>query len=79
MGLTQCRTIHCIQCPVPTDGLALCAPQVAPYAACLRGRVFAPTGFLKLVFNRADGVVLGVHSALSKRRWKSTVLCQPCP
>jgi len=33
----------------------------APYAACLRGRVFAPTGFLKLVFDRVDGRVLGVH------------------
>ena len=31
------------------------------YTACLRGRVFAPQGFLKLVFDRADGRVLGVH------------------
>ena len=34
---------------------------VAPYAACLRGRVFAPQGFLKLVFDRADGRILGTH------------------
>lgn len=34
---------------------------VAPYTACLRGRVFAPQGFVKLVFNRADGRILGVH------------------
>ena len=34
---------------------------VAPYSACLRGRVFAPQGFLKLVFDRADGRIVGVH------------------
>jgi NAD(P) transhydrogenase len=33
----------------------------APYTACLRGRVFAPQGFLKLVFDRADGRIIGVH------------------
>ena len=34
---------------------------VAPYTSCLRGRVFAPQGFLKLVFDRSDGRVVGVH------------------
>ena len=34
---------------------------VAPYEQCLRGRVFAPQGLLKLVFDRSDGRVLGVH------------------
>mmetsp|Transcript_84944 Transcript_84944/g.162551 ORF Transcript_84944/g.162551 Transcript_84944/m.162551 type:complete len:870 (-) Transcript_84944:276-2885(-) len=31
------------------------------YDACLRGRVFAPTGLLKLVFREKDGVIVGVH------------------
>jgi NAD(P) transhydrogenase len=31
------------------------------YDACLRGRVFAPVGLLKLVFREEDGVILGVH------------------
>jgi len=31
------------------------------YDACLRGRVFAPTGLLKLVFRVKDGVIIGVH------------------
>jgi len=31
------------------------------YSACLRGRVFAPVGLLKLVFRRSDGVIVGVH------------------
>ena len=34
---------------------------IAPYSACLRGRVFAPQGFLKLVFDRSDGRIVGVH------------------
>jgi hypothetical protein len=34
---------------------------VAPYTDCLRGRVFSPEGFLKLVFDKADGKILGVH------------------
>ena len=34
---------------------------IAPFDACLRGRVFAPQGFLKLVFAKADGRILGVH------------------
>ena len=34
---------------------------VAPYTACLRGRVFAPQGLLKLVFERASGRIVGVH------------------
>ena len=34
---------------------------VASYAECLRGRVFAPQGFLKLVFDRADGRIVGTH------------------
>ena len=34
---------------------------VAPYTACLRGRVFAPVGLLKLVFERASGRIVGVH------------------
>jgi NAD(P) transhydrogenase len=33
----------------------------APYNACLRGRVFAPDGLLKLVFQKDDGVIVGVH------------------
>merc|ERR1719359_2094108 len=31
------------------------------YDSCLRGRVFAPVGLLKLVFRVDDGVILGVH------------------
>jgi len=31
------------------------------YDACLRGRVFAPVGLLKLVFRVDDGVIVGVH------------------
>jgi NAD(P) transhydrogenase len=34
---------------------------VAPYVACLRGRVFHPEGLLKLVFQKKDGVIVGVH------------------
>ena len=41
---------------------------IAKYEACLRGRVFAPQGFLKLVFNRGQktdtmdyGQIIGVH------------------
>jgi len=33
----------------------------APYDACLRGRVFAPHGLLKLVFRESDQVIVGVH------------------
>jgi len=31
------------------------------YSGCLRGRVFAPEGMLKLVFRKDNGVILGVH------------------
>jgi NAD(P) transhydrogenase len=34
---------------------------IAEYKACLRGRVFHPEGLLKLVFKKADGVIVGVH------------------
>jgi Ca2+-binding EF-hand superfamily protein len=34
---------------------------VAPYTACLRGRVFSPDGLVKLVFTKDDGVIVGVH------------------
>lgn len=34
---------------------------IALYAECLRGLVFAPNGLLKLVFNKANGRILGVH------------------
>jgi len=34
---------------------------IATYDACLRGRVFAPDGMLKLVFDRDSAVILGVH------------------
>jgi len=34
---------------------------IATYDACLRGRVFAPDGMLKLVFDRKDARILGVH------------------
>jgi len=34
---------------------------IAPYSSCLRGRVFAPEGLLKLVFEKTSGVILGVH------------------
>lgn len=34
---------------------------VATYDRCLRGRVFAPDGMLKLVFDRTDARILGVH------------------
>ena len=33
----------------------------AKYADCLRGRVFAPHGMLKLVFEKDTGVIIGVH------------------
>ena len=31
------------------------------YAECLRGRVFSPNGLLKLVFDKANGRIVGVH------------------
>jgi len=34
---------------------------VAKYTGCLRGRVFAPDGLVKLVFKTGDGVIVGVH------------------
>lgn len=34
---------------------------IALYAECLRGRVFSPNGLLKLVFEKPDGKILGVH------------------
>jgi len=34
---------------------------IATYDMCLRGRVFSPDGMLKLVFDRSDAVILGVH------------------
>jgi len=34
---------------------------MASYDACLRGRVFAPDGVLKLVFDKEDMRILGVH------------------
>eukprot|EP00747_Dinoflagellata_sp_TGD_P026802 gnl/TRDRNA2_/TRDRNA2_132186_c0_seq1.p1 gnl/TRDRNA2_/TRDRNA2_132186_c0~~gnl/TRDRNA2_/TRDRNA2_132186_c0_seq1.p1 ORF type:complete len:278 (+),score=52.60 gnl/TRDRNA2_/TRDRNA2_132186_c0_seq1:124-834(+) len=34
---------------------------ISSYDHCLRGRVFAPDGMLKLVFSKKDGVILGVH------------------
>ena len=34
---------------------------VASYDACLRGRVFAPDGMLKLVFDKESKRLLGVH------------------
>lgn len=40
-------------------------PQVevgsARYSECLRGRVFAPIGLLKVVFETGSGVIVGVH------------------
>lgn len=34
---------------------------VAHYDLCLRGRMFAPDGMLKLVFEKEDGAIVGVH------------------
>merc|ERR1719226_291560 len=34
---------------------------MAKYTACLRGRVFAPDGLVKLVFEKDIGVIIGVH------------------
>ena len=34
---------------------------IAVYAECLRGLVFAPNGLLKLVFDKSNGRILGVH------------------
>jgi Ca2+-binding EF-hand superfamily protein len=34
---------------------------VAQYHQCLRGRVFAPSGLLKLVFRKDHGLIIGVH------------------
>jgi NAD(P) transhydrogenase len=34
---------------------------ITAYSGCLRGRVFAPEGMLKLVFRKDNGVILGVH------------------
>jgi len=34
---------------------------MARYDECLRGRVFAPVGFLKMVFDKGSGVIIGVH------------------
>jgi NAD(P) transhydrogenase len=38
-----------------------CKEGTVTYDACLRGRVFAPEGLMKLVFRVEDGVILGVH------------------
>jgi NAD(P) transhydrogenase len=38
-----------------------CKEGMVKYDACLRGRVFAPHGLMKLVFRVDDGVILGVH------------------
>ena len=34
---------------------------VALYAECLRGLVFSPNGLLKLVFDKSNGQIMGVH------------------
>jgi NAD(P) transhydrogenase len=34
---------------------------IALYAECLRGRVFSPTGLLKLVYDKQSMIILGVH------------------
>merc|ERR1719262_1796641 len=34
---------------------------MARYTQCLRGRVFAPEGLVKIVFRTGDGRILGVH------------------
>merc|ERR1712118_518464 len=34
---------------------------LAQYHQCLRGRVFAPSGLLKLVFRKDTGLIIGVH------------------
>merc|ERR1711988_951519 len=34
---------------------------IARYADCLRGRVFSPEGFLKLIFRQDNGQIVGVH------------------
>jgi NAD(P) transhydrogenase len=38
-----------------------CKEGCVNYDSCLRGRVFAPEGLMKLVFRVEDGVILGVH------------------
>jgi NAD(P) transhydrogenase len=38
-----------------------CKEGCVTYDSCLRGRVFAPEGLMKLVFRVEDGVILGVH------------------
>jgi hypothetical protein len=40
---TQCPPSHCIQCPVPTDGVALLALQVRSRHGCGRSCVSSPT------------------------------------
>ncbi|GKY98022.1 hypothetical protein MPSEU_000760300 [Mayamaea pseudoterrestris] len=35
--------------------------SIALYAECLRGRVFSPDGLLKLVYNKENGRIIGVH------------------
>uniref|UniRef100_A0A061RXG1 NAD(P)(+) transhydrogenase (Si-specific) n=1 Tax=Tetraselmis sp. GSL018 TaxID=582737 RepID=A0A061RXG1_9CHLO len=42
-------------------GYELADEGLASYKDSIRGRVFAPKGMLKLIFNKVDGVVLGVH------------------
>lgn len=34
---------------------------VALYAECLRGLVFSPNGLLKLVYDKSNGLIMGVH------------------
>jgi len=38
-----------------------CEEGSASYSSCLRGRVFAPEGLLKLVFRIEDGAIIGIH------------------
>lgn len=42
-------------------GITNAGEAMALYAECLRGRVFAPNGLLKLVFEKPAGRILGVH------------------
>mmetsp|Transcript_29191 Transcript_29191/g.74904 ORF Transcript_29191/g.74904 Transcript_29191/m.74904 type:complete len:747 (-) Transcript_29191:500-2740(-) len=34
---------------------------MAAYSECIRGRVFAPKGMVKLIFDKNTGIILGVH------------------
>ena len=58
--IPECAYFGLTKAAAEKQGMAV-LEGTAPYDACLRGRVFAPHGLLKLVFRESDQVIVGVH------------------